>query len=273
MVRSLWTGATGMLAQQTNLDVISNNLSNVNTVGYKTQTAEFKTLLYQNIQEKTTLSDGSEKPTSAQVGLGTRNSSISSDFTQGNITASTSNTACAIVGEGFFAVKGDDGETYYTRNGNFTWSLGGPNALNLATTDGLTVMDSQGRPISLDLTKYQASQVSVSTTGEICYPDENNNPRGLGIFIGLYQFSNPKGLSHEGDTLLSVTPASGQPINEATSNAVKKSEVRQGYLESSNVQVADEMVNLIVAQRAYEFASKVITTSDEMMQQANNLKR
>lgn len=273
MMRSLWTGATGMLAQQTNLDVISNNLSNVNSVGYKTQTAEFKSLLYQNIQEKTTLSDGSLKPTSAQVGLGSRNSSINSDFTQGNITASTSNTAFAMIGDGFFAVRGEDGQNYYTRNGNFTWSLGGENSLNLCTTDGLTVMDSQGRPISLDTRRYQASQVTVSTEGEICYPDENNNPRGIGIFIGKFQFSNPHGLSHEGDTLYSVTGASGEPINEATNNNVKKSEIRQGYLESSNVQVADEMVNLIVAQRAYEFASKVITTSDEMMQQANNLKR
>ncbi len=273
MMRSLWTGATGMLAQQTNLDVISNNLSNVNSVGYKTQAAEFKSLLYQTVQQKTTLADGSLKPTSAQVGLGARNSSINSDFSQGNITATTSNTAFAIVGDGFFAVRGEDGENYYTRNGNFTWSLGTANSLNLCTSEGKTVLDSQGRPIQLDKNRYQASQITATKEGEICYPDENNNPRGLGIFIGMYQFSNPQGLSNEGDTLYAVTGASGDPINEATNNNVAKSEIRQGYLEASNVQVADEMVNMIVAQRAYEFASKVITTSDEMMQQANALKR
>ena len=272
MVRSLWTGATGMLAQQTNLDVIANNLSNVNSVGYKTQTAEFKSLLYQNLQENTTLSDGSPKPTSAQVGLGTRNSSINSDFTQGNLTASTSDTDFAIVGDGFFAVRGTDGQPYYTRNGHFTWSIGN-GGLTLSTTDGLPVYDSNGRTITLNSNTYQASRISINSEGEVCYPDANNNETGLGIFIGLYQFSNPQGLSNEGDTLYRATDASGAAINEYTSNNIAKSEVRQGYLEGSNVQVADEMVNMIVAQRAYEFASKIITTSDDMMSQANNLKR
>lgn len=272
MNRALWTGATGMLAQQTNLDVIANNLSNVNSVGYKAQTAEFKSLMYQTIQGKTTVADGSPKPTSAQVGLGTRNSSINSDFSQGNITATDSKTAFAAIGDGFFAVRGDDGKTYYTRNGDFTWAIG-TGGLTLSTSEGLPVLDSTGKPIALNTRTYQASKVTINSEGEICYPDANNNAKGLGIKIGLYQFSNPKGLSKEGNTLYAVTDASGAALNEATNNNLKKSEIRQGYLEASNVQVADEMVNMIVAQRAYEFASKVITTSDEMMQQANNLKR
>lgn len=119
MVRSLWTAATGMIAQQTNVDNIANNLSNVNTVGYKTQVNEFKSLLYQTLQTRTTSANGEQKPTGAQVGLGVRNASISTIFKDGNMTASESDTAFAITGSGFFAVKGEDGNTYYTRNGNF----------------------------------------------------------------------------------------------------------------------------------------------------------
>lgn len=272
MVRSLWTAATGMIAQQTNVDVISNNLANVNTTGYKTQVNEFKSLLYQNIQTKTTSSDGSPKPTSAQVGLGVRNAALDSIFTQGNLTATESDTAFAISGDGFFAVKGNDGETLYTRNGNFIWAVGENDSIVLTTSDGLPVLDTKGREISLSQ-KYVTSQITVTADGTVCYPDENNNPQSLGITIGLYQFNNPGGLSKNGDSLYAVTAASGDAINEATNPNVKKSNVYQGYLEASNVQVVDEMVNLIVAQRAYEMNSKAITASDEMLQQANNLRR
>lgn len=273
MIRSLWTGATGMLAQQTNLDVIANNLSNVNSVGYKSQAAEFKSLLYQTIQDDTTLSDGTPKPTNAQVGLGTRNSAINSSFTQGNITQTESDTDFAIVGDGFFGIRGADGNTYYTRNGSFQWSLGPNNTLQLTTAEGNQVLNSKGAAISLNRNTYQTSKISISAEGEICYPDATGNPASLGISIGVYQFNNPQGLANEGDTTYLATDASGPAINEATNNKVEKSIIRQGFLESSNVQVADEMVNMIVAQRAYEFASKVITTSDTMMEQANNLKR
>ena len=116
MVRSLWTAATGMIAQQTNIDTIANNLANVNTNGYKTQVNEFKSLLYQTLQTKTTTANGEQKPTSAQVGLGVRNSAITSVFKTGNMISSESETAFAIDGKGFFAVRGEDGNTYYTRN-------------------------------------------------------------------------------------------------------------------------------------------------------------
>ena len=132
MVRSLWTAATGMIAQQTNVDTIANNLANVNTHGYKAETAEFKSLLYQNLQTKTTTANGEQKPISAQVGLGVRNSSITSVFTQGSLLASDSDTAFAIEGKGFFAVRGEDGQTYYTRNGNFGFALGNGGGLVLA---------------------------------------------------------------------------------------------------------------------------------------------
>lgn len=273
MVRSLWTAATGMIAQQTNIDTIANNLANVNTTGYKTEVNEFKSLLYQNIQARTTTADGSAKPVGAQVGLGVRNASIMTIFEQGSLLATESDSAFAIDGAGFFAVKADDGETYYTRNGNFQWTIGSNGTTMLSTSDGFPVLDSTGKAITLDATKYATSKITISTTGEVCYPDENNNPASLGIRLGLYQFTNPAGLSKEGNSLYAVTAASGAAINEANNANVQKSAVVQGYLEGSNVQVVDEMVNMIVAQRSYELNSKAITASDEMMQQANNLRR
>lgn len=271
MVRSLWTAATGMVAQQTNIDTIANNLANVNTNGYKTQVNEFKSLLYQNIQTKTTSANGEAKPSSAQVGLGVRNASISSVFKQGSLLASDSDTAFAINGQGFFAVRGEDGNTYYTRNGNFKFTLA-TNGNMLATSEGLPVMDTAGRPIVLN-NDYMISQIVVAKDGSLYYPDANENLQPIGITIGLFQFNNPNGLEKLDDSLYQQTAASGQAINEATNNAVQKSEVIQNYLEGSNVQVVDEMVNMIVAQRAYELNSKAITASDEMLQQANNLRR
>lgn len=272
MVRSLWTAATGMNAQQVNVDTIANNLANVNSTGYKAQVAQFKSLLYQNLQSVTTTANGDPKPTSSQVGLGVRNSSINSIFTQGSLLASQSDTAFAIQGDGFFAVRGEDGETYYTRNGDFTWALGSNGGLTLTDADGLPVLDTRGRAISLNR-NYVASKITIDGNGNICYPDASNNPVSIGVTIGLYQFSNPGGLNRVGDTRWAVTEASGRAINEATNANVTKSSVVQGYLEGSNVSVADEMVNLIVAQRAYEMNSKAITTSDSMMEVANNLKR
>ena len=272
MVRSLWSAATGMIAQQTNVDTIANNLANVNTNGYKAETAEFKSLLYQNLQTKTTTANGAQKPISAQVGLGVRNSSITSVFNQGSLIASDSDTAFALEGKGFFGVRGGDGVTYYTRNGNFGFALGQNGGLVLANSDGLPVLSSTGAPIVLG-SDYVASKITVTGDGQLCYPDETNNPQPIGITIGVFQFSNPSGLEKMGDTLFGVTDASGAAMNEATNANLDKTKVVQGYLEGSSVQVATEMVNMIVAQRAYEMNSKAITTSDEMMQIANNLKR
>lgn len=271
MVRSLWTAATGMVAQQTNIDTIANNLANVNTTGYKTQTNEFKSLLYQNLQTKTTTANGENKPTGAQVGLGVRNASISSVFKTGNMLASESDTAFALDGKGFFAVRGADGNTYYTRNGNFQFTLATSGNM-LATTEGLPVLDTKGSPIILN-NNYIVSNITVTKDGNLCYPDEQNNPQPIGIQIGVFQFNNPNGLEKLAESLYQQTAASGQAINEATSTDVDKTNIIQGYLEGSNVQVVDEMVNMIVAQRAYELNSKAITASDEMLQQANNLRR
>ncbi len=273
MVRALWTGASGMIGQQTNVDTIANNLANVNTVAYKTEVNEFKSLLYQTIQSKTTSANGEQKPVGAQVGLGVRNAAIVSQFNQGALLDSESDTAFAINGEGFFAVRGDDGKAYYTRNGNFVFSLNTGNTMTLSTTDGHPVLNTAGAPITVPGT-YLSNLITVDTNGQLWYPDANNNPQEIaGMKIGLYQFQNPSGLDKKGDTLYEVTAASGAALNEATNANLKKSEIRQGYLEGSNVQVADEMVNLIIAQRAYEMNSKVIQAADTMMQEANELRR
>ena len=270
MVRSLWTAATGMIAQQTNVDTIANNLSNVNTTGYKTSVAEFQSLLYQNLQTRTTSANGETKPGSAQVGLGVRNSSISTIFTQGALLESSSDSAFAIEGDGFFAIRGADGGTYYTRNGNFFISQG-QDGLALATAEGYPVLDSDGDPIEFD-EDLIANKITITGDGRFCYPDKDNNPQDIGITLGVHQFNNPNGLSKNDGGYFEVTEASGEAMNEADNDDLTRSRIVQGYLEGSNVQVVDEMVNMIVAQRAYEMNSKAISTTDQMMQTANQLK-
>lgn len=272
MMRSLWTAASGMIAQQNNVDTIANNLSNVNTVGYKTETAEFKSLLYQEIASKTTSANGENKPVGAQVGLGVRNSSVTSHFTQGAFQPTDGQFDFAIDGEGFFAVRTLDGQMAYTRNGNFYLAVAAGGGYMLTNSEGLAVMDTNGNPIYFE-EGLSAKDITIDADGEVCLPDEQKNPVKTGVKIALYQFTNPSGLTKTSNSLYLESEASGEPMNEEEYDNLSKSKVKQGYLERSNVQVADEMVNLIVAQRAYELNSKAITTSDEMMQTANNLKK
>ncbi len=270
MMRALWTAASGMIAQQTNVDTISNNIANVNTTGYKSEKTEFKSLLYQTLQAKTTTKNGDQKPISAQVGLGTRVASTTSSFENGALIESDSDTAFAIDGDGFFAVRGADGETYYTRNGSFNWSIG-VNGTTLCNSDGYPVLDSTGNEIVIP-NNISASNVTVSNNGTIAYKDAAGNTVDANTTIGVWQFNNPAGLEKLSDSLLAVTDASGNALNEATTNGLTKSKVCQNYLEGSNVQIADEMVNLIVAQRAYEMNSKAIQAADSMLGQANQLR-
>ena len=208
MVRTLWTAATGMIGQQTNVDTIANNLANVNTVGYKTETNEFKSLLYQTIQTKTTSANGDQKPVGAQVGLGVRNSAIVSQFTQGAYLESESPTAFAIGGKGLFGVHGNDGKTYYTRNGDLRFAVGGNNTMVLTTSDGNPVLNSNGGEIRIPNT-YITTRIEVDVDGYLMYPDAQNNMQRIpGMQIGLWQFQNPSGLDKEGDSLYGVTAAS-----------------------------------------------------------------
>ncbi|MFR4338665.1 MAG: flagellar hook-basal body protein, partial [Lachnospira pectinoschiza] len=170
MMRSLWTAASGMMAQQTSVDTISNNLANVNTVGYKSESTEFKSLLYQNLQSRTTSANGEYKPVAAQVGLGARVASVTSHFTQGAMNASDSSTDFAISGDGLFAVQNEEGETVYTRNGNFYFSTA-TEGMMLCTADGYPVLSTDGQPIVLS-SDYNAANIKVSSEGDLMYPGE-----------------------------------------------------------------------------------------------------
>ncbi len=280
MMRSLWTAASGMIAQQTNVDNIANNLANVNTTGFKKQTTQFQSLLYSKLQTKQTDHEGQPLPVIAQVGSGTKVSGLVSRFTQGNLTETGNQFDMAIDGGGFFMVQLPNGEIGYTREGAFNMSIGvdGPALSNSA---GYPVLSTTGEPIVLPkLTDPETGEqydmdvikVTVDSEGNLCYPDENNNPAPIGIQIGLVQFNNPSGLEKRSNSVFTESENSGVPRYEVSDGGLKRSAIRTRYLEASNVQTVDEVVNLIVAQRAYEMNSKAIQASDEMLQQANNLR-
>ncbi len=279
MMRSLWTAASGMLAQQTNLDTISNNLANVNTTGYKKSTAEFKSLLYQTLQSTSTNAAGENKPVPAQVGLGTRTAAITVSYTQGGLQATDINTYMAIEGSGFFKVRDLDGNVCYTRDGSFNLQPTEGGTM-LCTSQGYPVLDQNNNPIVIP-NQYRTDDITVDREGNIFVEGADGNKVALtDVFngqqydkkIGLVQFNNPAGLNSVGGNLYQETVASGAPLEESANPGLKQSLIHQGYVEMSNVQVADEMVNMIVAQRAYEMNSKAIQASDEMLQQANNLR-
>lgn len=268
MMRALWTAASGMIGEQSNLDVIANNLSNISTTGYKTQAANFKTLIYQNLQRKSTTTTGDPKPVGAQVGLGVRIGAISSDFTQGALNASNGAFDYAIQGEGFFMVRQNDGTTAYTRNGHFNMSIT-EDGIALTDSEGNPVLDTNGNAIVLPNT-YRTDKIAVDLYGNLTYPDATNNQQYIGFQIGLAYFPNAGGLEKISGSNYAQSDASGQATIYAATDL--NSKIVSGYLEASNVQAADEMVNMIIAQRAYEMNSKAIIASDEMLQQANNLR-
>lgn len=275
MLRSLWTGASGMIAQQTNVDTISNNLANVNTIGYKKETVEFRSLLYQKLQTETTDNNGDPKPVIGQVGSGVRTGAITSRFTQGNMSQTNNPFDLAIDGEGFFTLQMPNGETAYTRNGSLLFAIAS-DGLALTNSEGYPLLDTNGSAIVLPATT-DVSKLSVDVDGKVFEERPNpENPKKTDYVelaqLGIVQFNNPSGLEKISGSLYQVTPASGEPRMEVEDTVLKRSSIRSGYLEASNVQTVDEIVNLIVAQRAYEMNSKVITASDQMLQQANNLR-
>lgn len=281
MLRSLWTGASGMIAQQTSVDTISNNLANVNTVGYKKETVEFRSLLYQKLQTETTDNNGDPKPVIGQVGSGVRTGAITSRFTQGNMTQTDEPFDLAIDGEGFFAVQTPNGETAYTRNGSLLFAIAS-DGLALTNSEGYPLLDTAGTPIVLSATT-DVSKLSIDVDGKVMEEvneaytaadgtTKYNTEYVFRAQLGIVQFNNPSGLEKVSGSMYQETAASGEPRMEVDDDALKRSSIRSGYLEASNVQTVDEIVNLIVAQRAYEMNSKVITASDQMLQQANNLR-
>lgn len=271
MLRALWTGASGMTAQQTSLDNIANNLANVNTTGYKKQTTEFSSLLYQKLQREVTDHNGDPKPVIGQVGSGVRVSGLTSVYTQGNMYETGNDYDMCIVGDGFFRVGMPDGSEVYTRNGALQLAVGGE-GVTLSTADGLPVLDGSGEAITFNTAEMDIQKLRLDEYGYFWYPNAEGVEEYTGIQIGLAQFNNPAGLEKMSDSLLKATDNSGAARYESDDAALRTSSIRTRYLEGSNVQTVDEIVNLIVTQRAYEMNSKVITASDEMMQQANNLR-
>lgn len=267
MIRSLYTAASGMNAQQLNVDTISNNLANVNTVGYKKETTHFKSLLYANL--KGPEEEAGTRPSPNQVGHGVRVMGSSRDYTSGQFQETGNKNDLAIVGNGFFTID-HDGEEVYTRDGSFRYAmLEDGDSYALVTSDGYPVLstDDESIVISGDIPQ---EALETDPDGTIFYMEE-----GVKMEIGrlkMVQFANREGLEAIGSNCYKSTAASGEAILEEDNDTVIKSRLTSSYLESSNVQLADEMVNLIIAQRAYEVNSTAIKTADDMMQQANQLK-
>jgi len=264
MMRSLWTAASGMTGQQFNIDTISHNLSNVNTTGFKKNRADFEDLLYQNRRiAGTPATELTVVPTGIQVGHGVRVSATQKMFTQGALQQTGEISDLAIQGEGFFRVLLMDGTYGYTRDGSFKIDSDG----QLVTSNGYRVLPEVVLPedfVRESLTVTQDGRFSVKIAG-------SDDPIDVGQ-MELYRFTNPAGLQAIGENLFKVTNGSGDAIG-GRPGFDGMGKLQHKFLEMSNVSVVNEMVNMIVAQRAYELNSKAIQTSDTMLGIANNLKR
>lgn len=262
MIRSLYSSATGMRAQETNMDVIANNLANVNTTGYKKSRANFQDLMYQYLLEPgAPTSQSTNSPSGIQVGLGVKTSSVQREFTQGDLTSTSNQLDVAIEGDGFFEIQLPDGTSSYSRSGNFQLDENG----QLVTADGFILTPTISVPNdALAVTIAQDGTVSVRQPGA-------GAPSEIGQITGV-RFPNPAGLRATGRNLYEETQASGAPI-AGTFGEDGFGRLSQGFLESSNVSIVEEVVKMITGQRAYEASSKGIQTADEMLNQAINLKR
>lgn len=262
MLRALSTAATGMQAQQTNIDVISNNLANVNTTGYKKSRADFQDLMYQYVVEPgAPTSQNTINPSGIQIGLGVKTSSVQRVYTQGDLTSTGNQLDLAIEGDGFFQITRPDGSLAYTRSGSFQLNQNG----ELITSDGYLV--APGITIPADSTG-----VSIAQDGIVSVKQPGNNQATQVGQLTPVRFPNNSGLRALGYNMYEETQASGAPVIGIFGQQ-GFGRVSQGFLEGSNVSVVEQVVNMITAQRAYEASSKGITTADEMLSQAINLKR
>jgi flagellar basal-body rod protein FlgG len=262
-MRSLSIASSGMLAQQLNVDVISNNIANMNTTGFKRQRAEFQDMLYQTLERMGVSSSDQNTliPTGIQVGSGVRTGSVYRIMAQGNVQSTENPYDLAIEGLGFFRVLMPNGETAYTRAGSFSLNATG----QIVTADGYTVQPGISIPNNAtDVTINQSGQVFARLAGSTT--DTNVGQLDLAVF------ANEAGLDAQGSSLFKETTASG-PAQVGTPASTGYGSIRQGYLELSNVNAVQEITSLITAQRAYEMNSKVITASDEMLQMTSRLSR
>jgi len=261
-MRAMWSAAAGMNVQQLNMDTISNNLANVNTTGFKKAKAQFQDLLYQTVNlAGTSSSNNSTIPSGIQMGHGAKLQSLQHQYTSGNLQQTGNRFDMAIEGDGFFKVTLPDGTLAYTRDGSFTTDQNGAlvNAAGALLDPQITIPQD-----TLSVTIAPDGTVSVTQTGQ-------TQPQTVGQ-ITLSHFINPTGLNQLGKNLLQPTLASGDAI-DGTPGTDGLGTINQGSLEVSNVDVAEEMVNMIIGQRAYEANSKTIQTVDNMLSLVNNLKR
>ncbi|MBI5665827.1 MAG: flagellar basal-body rod protein FlgG [Nitrospirae bacterium] len=262
MDRSLFIAATGMEAQRINIDVISNNLANVNTTGFKKSRADFQELMYQSLKTAGAVSaEGNEVPTGIQIGLGVKPAAVQKMFHQGDFVSTGNNLDLVIEGNGFFQITKPDGEIAYTRSGAFKLNSEG----SIVNSDGYALEPAIAVPAdAMEITLSQDGTVSVLQAG-------STTPAEVGQ-IEIAQFINPGGLKAIGKNLFIPSGSSGEPTT-GNPGSEGLGSINQGFLELSNVNVVEEMVNMIVSQRAYELNSKVIQSTDEMLALANNLKR
>lgn len=261
MIRALFSAASGMTAQQLNVDNIAHNLANANTAGFKMRRAQFQDLLYQNIvQPGAQAGAQTTVPTGLQIGMGTKTSSNEIIFSQGDFSQTNNPLDIVIQGQGFFQVRRAIGDLAYTRAGNFQLNKDG------------NVVDSNGDLLDPPITIPNGAQsITIATDGTVSYTLPQQTATQTAGQIQLANFPNPAGLNSLGQTLYQPTDASGDPIVGNPGGQEGMGTLLQGYTEQSNVSVVDEMVNLIVSQRAYEANSKVVKAADEMYQQMNNL--
>jgi flagellar basal-body rod protein FlgG len=262
MLRALYSSATGMQAQETNIDVISNNIANVNTTSFKRSRAEFQDLIYQYLLEPgAPTSQTTQNSSGIQVGLGVKTAAVQKMFSQGDLISTENQLDVAIEGDGFFQIQRPDGTTAYSRSGSFQLDLNG----NMVTGDGY-----QLQPAITIPTNALAVTIGQDGTVSVRLPDT-----AAASQVGQIQavrFPNNGGLRAVGRNLYEETDSSGAPVTGLFSQQGFGS-LQQGFLESSNVSVVEQVVNMITAQRAYEANSKGIQTADDMLQQAINLKR
>lgn len=262
MMRALYTATTGMLGQQLQIDVTSNNISNVNTFGYRKERAEFADLFHQVLQYAgSSTSETTLSPTGIEVGLGVRPTSVQKIFSQGNFKETEQNFDVAITGNGFFQIELPDGTIAYSRDGSFKLD------------DEGNVVNSQGYLLVPNITiPDDATQVNIGTDGTVTVVQGNDTQVNELGQIETVNFINPAGLHALGDNLYLNTNASGDPI-VGTPGLNGFGQLRQGFVETSNVKLVEEMTDLIVGQRVYEANSKSIQTADSMLQTVNQLKR
>ena len=260
MINSLWIAKTGMSAQQTQLDVISHNLANVSTTGYKRNNAVFEDLIYQNLRQVgANTTEQNQLPTGLHMGLGARTVSIGRNFEQGSLQESKNSLDVAINGNGFFEVTMPDGTIGYTRDGSFKVDAQG----RLVTSGGLPVANGITIPPN-------ATNISISNDGAVSATvPGNTQPQPLGN-LAMSGFVNAGGLEPIGQNLFKESAASGQP-QQGTPGTNGLGIIKQGFLESSNVNVVEELVNMIQTQRAYEMNSKAISTTDQMLAKLSQL--